>query len=1157
MTEKQFQAILSPIYRLEAVAEERTQQMTSIEMLTVDVKSLQKETVDELKKQTTILGDIKSIMKDQVKNDSGGGKQTDDLDQAARFKPLDIKDTGLAAFMMVSLSAALVASASLFSLIAKVSLAQLGTAVVVGATIALLTPGFVKMVETLGKLSGEASVSYEGITASKTDPSAIFATAGATLLSMLGMVAALTISSWIMQLIMPVSPMQLLTGVLMAAALLVMAPAFVKIADALGKMKSTDSVDAGELGSLSATNFSGIWTLMGATLISIVGLAAGIAAASWIFQLVMPVAGEKLVTAFLVGIALTGAAWAYAQILEKIEGKSFKDVLMASAAIPLIALGIVVASVLLQGVIPIKDGWVYATVFLIGLALVGAAYSFKLIIDSVKGAGPKEVAMAAGAMVFIAGAIVLTALIFQFLPKDMKVPDWRWSLQAGLALLVFSLPFVGLVRGIRGTSLKDLAKAAAASIFVALGIVGTAFIFDVYERLGGGYGAPPDATWTLKTGLALIVFGVSISLIGILTKAVSMGTMIQGVLGAIVISIGILAIAWILSAVPSNFTELPIGWSMGVALGIVLFSIPVLILGAIAMSGIGAAAILLGVVGMIVIAAGIWVVAWIFSKMPDISGVAKMLTEAMLAPVNGIVDILARLKNEIGVENLLPLAGGIIAISVSLLALAGATAGVAAGGLFASVANVGKAFFDGVAEFFGGEKSKGPLDILEDIVRMAPQLQKVAKPIRILGDAFSFLQGGQNMEVLNKFFSLMQLTPKQANVKAVQEMAPPIRDMVSALSNLDPNAPKRLEALFANVSWSSIFTPVASVASSMTILAVNANLAGMGVTKVAAGMERMVAALNSLKKEYIDSVIKLFNEVDWRVLVDPIDAISISMHRMSVKAMEMGLGMKMAAAALVTMSALPAEILQEIAKVFNAIAASELTNQGNAMLLGIAPAIVSISASMLLMRSDAFVRMFEVMAASSEAIVAMSKPMTQIASAMDKMGKVNIDGIEWAHKMARQLARSSFNSQATALEKIAKSYADISNSSNTMDVEAINATTDMFKALAYLYQNGRKNAMEELGEKLTEAIQELAAMIADFEGTVNAQAEGSKTVGQAMAKAVDGFSNKLGLTSGSGGSSSGSGDGAAAMQELVDLLVSGQAKITITDLEPAAQSKLS
>lgn len=618
---------------------------------------------------------------------------------------------------------------------------------------------------------------------------------------------------------------------------------------------------------------------------------------------------------------------------------------------------------------------------------------------------------------------------------------------------------------------------------------------------------------------------------------------------------GILGVAWIFSALPSaELTAPPISWTLSVALALVLFSIPIAIIGAIAMSGAGAVAILAGVVGMIVIASGIWAVAWIFSKMPDISGVAKMLTTALLAPVNGIVDVLKRLKDEVGVENLLPLAGGIVAIAGSLLVLAAASAGAAAAGLGASLMNAGKAFVD----FISGSETRGPLDTLSEIVNMAPQIAKVAGPIKILGEAFMFLQGGQNMEVLVRFFEIMQKDPKMSNVKAIQDISNPMVKMISALSNIPVDAPQRLQDLFSKVSWSSIMAPVASVASSMAILALNASLAGNGVTLVASGMERMVKALNSLTKDSIESIIKLFNDVNWPILVDPIDAISISIKRMSDGAIETGEGMKMAANALQLMSSIPAEILAEIAKVFNALAKDPLTTQGEAMGL-ISGSIVTISASMLTMRSDAFVRMFEVMSSSSSAIATMSKPMKTIAGALDQMGRINVDGIEWAHKMARQLARSSFNSQATALEKMAKSYGDISKSSNSMNVEAINATSDMFKALAYLYQNGKRNAIEELGDKLIDAVQELASMIADFDNTVGEQNQGSKSVGEALAKAADNLVNVVGLggNSSSGASSPASGqDLAFAMQEMVDLLQTGQAKITITDIDQLAADKI-
>lgn len=1125
MTEKQFQAILSPISRLEAVSEQNSEKLSSIEMLTIDIKSLQSDTVAELKQQTTLLSDIKSMIKESSKGGAGESKEI----ESSTFKPMSVKDTGLAAFMMVSLSAAIVASAGLFTLIPKVSLGQLGTAVAISATFALVAPKFVEIMKTL---SGVETKDGENTEFNPFDAQTMFNLVGGSLLLMVGLAAAITAASWVMQLIMPVSPLQLLTAVLIGAGLAAASFAYVKILEALEDRDINDIKNAG---------------------IAMVVIAGAIAVASLILQLVIPVSLDKVGTILLVGIALIGGAYAMAQILKEIEGKTLKDIGLAALAMLAIAPAMVAASHILQYINPITDPYIYLTVFLIGLSMVSAAYSFKLLIDAVSGKSTKDLVAAGAAMIVIAGAIWATAWIFTQLPpvNDMVAPPWKWTLKTGLALVIFGLAFAGLIKAVKGQSVPDLLKAAAAMVVISIAILAVAWIFQV---LPDSFKTVP-AEWTLKTGLAILIFSVSIAVVGLLTKSLGVPTMAMGALGSVIVALGILGVAWIFSALPSaELTAPPISWTLSVALALVLFSIPIAIIGAIAMSGAGAVAILAGVVGMIVIASGIWAVAWIFSKMPDISGVAKMLTTALLAPVNGIVDVLKRLKDEVGVENLLPLAGGIVAIAGSLLVLAAASAGAAAAGLGASLMNAGKAFVD----FISGSETRGPLDTLSEIVNMAPQIAKVAGPIKILGEAFMFLQGGQNMEVLVRFFEIMQKDPKMSNVKAIQDISNPMVKMISALSNIPVDAPQRLQDLFSKVSWSSIMTPVASVASSMAILALNASLAGNGVTLVASGMERMVKALNSLTKDSIESIIKLFNDVNWPILVDPIDAISISIKRMSDGAIETGEGMKMAANALQLMSSIPAEILAEIAKVFNALAKDPLTTQGEAMGL-ISRSIVTISASMLTMRSDAFVRMFEVMSSSSSAIATMSKPMKTIAGALDQMGRINVDGIEWAHKMARQLARSSFNSQATALEKMAKSYGDISKSSNSMNVEAINATSDMFKALAYLYQNGKRNAIEELGDKLIDAVQELASMIADFDNTVGEQNQGSKSVGEALAKAADNLVNVVGLggNSSSGASSPASGqDLAFAMQEMVDLLQTGQAKITITDIDQLAADKI-
>ena len=113
---------------------------------------------------------------------------------------------------------------------------------------------------------------------------------------------------------------------------------------------------------------------------------------------------------------------------------------------------------------------------------------------------------------------------------------------------------------------------------------------------------------------------------------------------------------------------------------------------------------------------------------------------------------------------------------------------------------------------------------------------------------------------------------------------------------------------------------------------------------------------------------------------------------------------------------------------------------------------------------------------------------------------------------------------AESMEKIAKSYWIISQSSKEMQVEALKESTKMFEALAYLSEQGGEDAIEALGDELIEAIKKLALMIADFGGTVEEAREENKSFVENVAGSVNKGMNKL---FGYGGGSGGSGGGTA------------------------------
>ncbi len=79
-------------------------------------------------------------------------------------------------------------------------------------------------------------------------------------------------------------------------------------------------------------------------------------------------------------------------------------------------------------------------------------------------------------------------------------------------------------------------------------------------------------------------------------------------------------------------------------------------------------------------------------------------------------------------------------------------------------------------------------------------------------------------------------------------------------------------------------------------------------------------------------------------------------------------------------------------------------------------------------------------------------------------------------------------------EAAAEMYENIADASNDMNIEAIETSARMFEALGYLSTHGGSTSIELLGENLVEAIHELAAMIANFEGTVETAASSNESL---------------------------------------------------------------
>lgn len=671
--------LLAPLVKLADMQKQSADDIAEIKSyLTVDVKKAAEQTYEELKTQTALLTDIKELLKTAIKDrGDGGGK-------APKIKlPGLISGIG-AGLAIVAMAAALVAAAGILGVMPSVKPSQLLTAIAIGGVFVLLAPVFGEILRTLsggGIMRMLVSGGMDGIRDGHfASPMKMLKTAGVAVAAMVGMSAALALSSALLSLIVTPTLAQLGTAILIGMAMVPASFAFGQVVMSLQKGIGLNKRGMQDIGLAS---------------LAMISMAGAIVAIAYVFKL-LPTnqAAPELGFTLRAGAAIALFAYGFAKILQHIKGKKIKDIAFAALAIPFIA-----------------------------LAIIGVANVFKLM------------------------------------PDTNTAPTLGFTLKAAAAIALFAFGFTKILKTIQGKSVKDIAFAALAIPFIAIAIVGVAYIFQLMPD------APPapDILWTAASAAAVLLFGFGFAMITTMFAKAGVGIkdIFMGVLASAAVALAIVGVAWIFSVLPGTFNAPPLEWSLKSGLAILIFAIPMMALSAfiLATGGTGALALLGGAIGMILVAGVIWVVAWIFSKLPTVDvGAIDALSRGLMSPLHAMIDVLKRFKDEIGIENMLGLAGGMVAIAGGWLTLVAAIAGQAAGGFVSSIANLGSSIVDGISSLFGGKKTLTPIEILDKLLARAGRIELLADPIQKVGTAFKSIATFQDdvidaLGAMNQFLS--------------------------------------------------------------------------------------------------------------------------------------------------------------------------------------------------------------------------------------------------------------------------------------------------------------------------------------------------------------------------------------------------------------------
>jgi hypothetical protein len=264
-----------------------------------------------------------------------------------------------------------------------------------------------------------------------------------------------------------------------------------------------------------------------------------------------------------------------------------------------------------------------------------AILAFSKIVEASKGMTPKQALSTGLLMVTIAGSIVAVAVIFKAFAAlgQLSFPDPMWVLGAGLAIFIFTLPVMLLMKAMTsGSKLGGQAVGATAlspktalaiglvMVATAVAIAGVALVFSKMLVPVGPEDAP-DIVWALTAGLSLAIFGLTTAMfLKNIKQSGSMGDMLRIpiiIAGAIIATaVGMVGAAYVMKGFPQvTEDDAPnIIWALTTGLSLAVFGIGMVLLAKYIKDAKSA---LIGGLAMIIVAGVIFTTAWIFNYLPE------------------------------------------------------------------------------------------------------------------------------------------------------------------------------------------------------------------------------------------------------------------------------------------------------------------------------------------------------------------------------------------------------------------------------------------------------------------------------------------------------------------------------------------------------------
>ena len=660
----------------------------SLESITVELKSIKKDTQEILKNQQTIISLQKQKNDDKKSGaveDASGPKKESQIkkgvstilliavavlaiglafklvgkidflsvialgaaiylvsmafEKVAKLK-MSIKDAAITSATMVIMAIGVTLSSWILKKIAPIGITQALTMILIGVGFSLLSPAISKIIEA-----------FKGMTWTQ------IAKAAVGLVMVLPAIAlGITLSSWILKKITPIGFTQALTMILIGVGFSVLSPAIFNIIDTFKEMS---------MGQIIKSTIG--------LVIVLPAIALGITLSSWILKKITPISFTQALTAILIAGMFTVLSFGIKRLLEAFGGNDIaslaKAVIFLPLVLPAIALGIVLSSYVLNKTKDVGFKQAFSAI-MIAVIFTVISFGLKKIINALDTVDDPAVvilipillpAMAAAiwlssmslskvemmtfgqffvslgiSILFVVFAValkIMSPILSKLKPKDIilvpllmttmalavwasshilkKAADIKYEMM--LKILVFSIVFaiaVVVLAAVAWVIGKHFGVTNVLKGSVAIVALATVIMLSSWVISKGTYKKYPDWKWSLSVGLSIAIFG---GVAWLLTKLGGITTYIKGGIALLIVAATIMATSHILNI--GNYKNYPkLKWAIGVGASLLGFGVAMGVLGLIVSSGVGLVVLAAGAAGVLLVAGTIVAASRILAK---------------------------------------------------------------------------------------------------------------------------------------------------------------------------------------------------------------------------------------------------------------------------------------------------------------------------------------------------------------------------------------------------------------------------------------------------------------------------------------------------------------------------------------------------------------